>query len=84
MSHANEFFSSPPQIKFSQGNWMNTRKRGRDNNEITAAAGNENTVSAEKRRRRAIKTPPSDIGDVGGLEIAGDETSTTQITNQVN
>ena len=84
MSHAHDFSSSPPQIDDAQGSCLNTGKRGRDDNAITAAAETAKTVSAEKRRRRARKTPESGIGDMGGVECVGGETSTTPITNQVN
>ena len=84
MSRANEFSSSPTQTDISQGNWLSTRKRGRVNDEIKAAVETTKIVSAEKRRSRASKTPPSDIRDVGDLECARNETSMTQITNEVN
>ena len=84
MSCVNEFSSSPTQTYVSQGNWMNTRKRGRDDVEITAAAETADIASAEKRRRRASNTPTLDIGDVEHFECARNKTSTTQITNQLN
>ena len=67
MSYAHEFSSSPPQTDVAQGNWLNTRKQGRDDDDITSAAETAKTASTEKRRRRARKTPESDIGDVGGV-----------------